>query len=101
MRWSEEVLLLRVEMRRVLLFLTWHALWWEKQARRRSNLSSEAAEGVAAYAFKQASIRRKMCSSFEHLWRTSWQSISHGAGADNSILNLPSSHFIPVYPESN
>ena len=32
MRWSEEVLLLREEMRRVLVFLEWQATWWEKRA---------------------------------------------------------------------
>lgn len=101
MRWSEEVLLLRVEMCRVLRFLTWHALWWERQARRRTNLLPEAAEGVAAYAFKQASIRHRMRTSFDQLWRTTWASITHGAGASNDVLELPSSHFLPLYPEAD
>lgn len=99
MRWSEEVLILREEMHRVLAFFAWHAEWWDNQAHRRTNLSPEAAEGFAAYAFKQAYIRRSMRSSFDHLWRTSWQSIEHGIGANNEILNIPTSQFITLYPE--
>lgn len=100
MRWSEEVLILRQEMVRVLVFLTWHALWWERQALRRTGLSPEAAEGVAAYAYKQASIRRKIWTSFDTLWRTSWATIEQGVGANNAVLNLPSSHLLTSYPES-
>lgn len=100
MRWSEEVLILREEMRRVLAFLTWHAVWWDRQALRRTGLSPEATEGLAAYAYKQAHIRRKIHSSFDKLWRTSWTSIEHGIGANNAMLELPSSPFITSYPDS-
>ncbi|KZP24407.1 hypothetical protein FIBSPDRAFT_1011668, partial [Athelia psychrophila] len=100
MRWSEEVLILREEMVRVLVFLTWHALWWERQALRRTGLSPEAAEGVAAYAYKQANIRRKIRASFDTLWRTSWATIEQGIGANNMVLDLPSSDLITSYPES-
>lgn len=100
MRWSEEVLILREEMRRVLAFLTWHAVWWDQQVQRRTGLSLEAAEGVAAYAYKQASIRRKIRSSFDTLWRSSWASLDQGVGADNAILELPSSIFLTSYPDS-
>lgn len=100
MRWSEEVLILREEMQRTLTFFGWHADWWDSQAHRRFDLSPEVAEGLAAYAFKQAGIRRSLRSSFDQLWRQGWHSITHGVGADNAVLNLPSSHIITRYPES-
>lgn len=88
MRWSEEVLLLREEMRRVQVYSHWQADWWISQTRRLADLSPEHAEGIAAYAAKQASIRLRMASNFDHLWRTEWLSIPHGAGADNGLLEL-------------
>ncbi|KAF7977625.1 hypothetical protein HWV62_3024 [Athelia sp. TMB] len=100
MRWSEEVLLLREEMRRILAFLAWHAEWWDRQASRWTGLSPETAQGVAAYAYKQAAIRRKIRTSFDTLWTNSWATIKHGLGVDNEILDLPSesSSFISTYP---
>ncbi|KAF7977149.1 hypothetical protein HWV62_4563 [Athelia sp. TMB] len=96
--WTEEVLLLREEMRRVLAFLTWHAGWWDCQASSRTGLTLEAAEGVAAYAHKQAAIRRKIHSSFDTLWVASWAKIKHGVGSDNEILDLGESSFVTSYP---
>ncbi|KAF7968555.1 hypothetical protein HWV62_30143 [Athelia sp. TMB] len=101
MCWSEEVLLLREEMRRVLAFLAWHAVWWDLQALRHADLSPEVAEGVAAYAYKQARIRRAIRSSFDDLWTTSWKTIKHGEGVNNDILELPLSDFITSYPQLN
>ncbi|KZP31898.1 hypothetical protein FIBSPDRAFT_944525 [Athelia psychrophila] len=100
MRWSEEVLLLREEMRRVQGFSQWQADWWTGQTRHLADLPPEDAEGIGAYAAKQASIRLQMASSFDHLWRTEWLSIPHGAGADNELLDLePSaSSFLTDYP---
>lgn len=100
MRWSEEVLLIRQEMSRVLAFLSWHAVWWDQQTTRRTDLSPETAEGVSAYANKQAAMRRKIRSSFDLLWTTGWNLIVHGVGSNNAVLNLPSdsSSFITPYP---
>lgn len=88
MRWSEEVLLLREEMRRVLAFFDWHASWWEGRAALHENLTPQMAEGMNAYARKQAHLRRSLRTSFNHLWRCSEQLISLGIGADNDILDL-------------
>lgn len=88
MRWSEEVLLLREEMRRVLKFLEWHASWWDSQCARHTDLSPELMEGMMAYAKKQASIRTKIRQSFNLMWRESSELISMGVGADNEILDL-------------
>lgn len=88
MRWSEEVLLLREEMRQVLAFFEWHAGWWEERKNMHVGLSGDVQEGMIAYACKQAHIRRSMKSSFNYMWQSSEELISLGIGADNDILNL-------------
>ncbi|KAF7965473.1 hypothetical protein HWV62_43305 [Athelia sp. TMB] len=100
MRWSEEVLLLREEMRRVQAFFAWHACWWEQQADRLPDLSVEDDEGIAAYAARQAFVRRSMARSFDTLWRAEWPSIDEGAYAGSELLDLEasSSSFITTYP---
>lgn len=88
MRWSEEVVLLREEMRRVLAFMEWHADWWEGRQALHEDLDAVLDEGMRAYAGKQAHIRRSMRNHFNHLWRCSDQFIALGIGADNEILDL-------------
>ena len=88
MRWSEEVLLVREEMRRVLQFLEWHARWWEGLQTRHDGSSPELAEGVSAYACKQASIRRSIRTSFKRLWHRSDEFKTLGIGANDEILDL-------------
>ncbi len=68
MRWSEEVELLQEEMRRVLQYFTWHAAWWDSQATQRKGVTPELAEGLAAYAERQASIRRQMLERCQTAW---------------------------------
>ncbi|KAH7905401.1 hypothetical protein BJ138DRAFT_1138292 [Hygrophoropsis aurantiaca] len=84
-RWTEEVLLLREEMRRTLAFLDWHAGWWLKQVDRRKvlgvdepegeifwgsrpSVTVDEATGVTAYAHRQAALRRAMRDNFEQMW---------------------------------
>jgi len=91
MRWSEEVLWLREELWRVLVFLEWHAHWWEDWRTVETvyiSLKTELAEGINAYAAKQVDIRRSIHSSFHRLWRGSGESVALGIGADNDILDL-------------
>lgn len=89
MRWSEEVLMLREEMRRVLAYFLWHAGWWSELAViNRHGLSNVSQEGVAAYAYKQAHHRMALRSKFNLLWRDSPELASMGVGADNDILDL-------------
>lgn len=89
MRWAEEVLLLREEMRRVLAYLSWHASWWSTLAEIPHTLLSDSTqEGLAAYAYKQAYFRTTLRSRFEHLWRDSPELANMGVGADNEILDL-------------
>ncbi|KAJ8591371.1 hypothetical protein M405DRAFT_851366 [Rhizopogon salebrosus TDB-379] len=68
MRWSEEVELLHEEMSRVIQFFQWQVDWWEEQRYLRSDQVPEVLEGLAAYAAKQASIRRAFEVHFRKLW---------------------------------
>jgi hypothetical protein len=88
MRWSEDVLMLREEMRRTLAFFDWHAGWWDKRRSLFGGLSDSEEEGMVAYASKQAHIRRSLRSTFEHMWRSSRELIELGIGADSDILDL-------------
>ncbi|KAH7904101.1 hypothetical protein BJ138DRAFT_1175416 [Hygrophoropsis aurantiaca] len=67
-RWQEEIQLLKEEMRRVLAFFGWQADWWDRQASRRTDVSAAHAEGLQAYAARQAWIRRNMANHFVKLW---------------------------------
>lgn len=86
MRWSEEIILLQEEMRRVLAYHAWHARWWDSQSFRWSGLSEEQTEGLAAYAHRQAKVYRDMRSVCERAWRYTAQYCTLGYGADSSIL---------------
>lgn len=68
MRWTEEVELLQEEMGRVLRFFSWQGQWWEAQASRLTGLEADQLEGVAAYAMRQANIRREMHANCVTLW---------------------------------
>jgi hypothetical protein len=67
-RWAEEVSILREEMRRVLVFLEHNALQWENRATARQDDSPELAEGLQAYAHRQAGILRSRANLFAVLW---------------------------------
>lgn len=69
-RATEEVMLVREEMRRVLLFLEWSAKRWDSRANTRSKASLEMKEGLKAYALDQASLQRTLAASFKILWDT-------------------------------
>ncbi|KIM72769.1 hypothetical protein PILCRDRAFT_15830 [Piloderma croceum F 1598] len=55
-RWQEEVILLTEEMRRVVVYLDWKALWWRAQ------------DGLRAYAHRQADLMHRLAKSFAALW---------------------------------
>jgi hypothetical protein len=69
MRWSEEIMLLLEEMRRVLAFLDWHAKWWDHRQRLWEGLSPTEDEGMVAYAQQQAELRRALRNHFLSQWR--------------------------------
>ncbi|KAK0432107.1 hypothetical protein EV421DRAFT_1719756, partial [Armillaria borealis] len=68
-RWSEEVQLLEEEMQCVEVTLAHKADWWEaKREGLAGMVAPEVAEGVSAYADKQAAILRHLAVSFAMLW---------------------------------
>lgn len=67
-RWQEEITLLTEEMRRVLRYFEWKALWWKAQRDRRLQAEIDVREGAAAYAEKQAAIINKLAKSFASQW---------------------------------
>jgi hypothetical protein len=70
MRWSEEVLLVQEEMRRVLEYMSWFSNWWTSHATVPSvSHDPYLAEGLTAYATKQADLRLSFRNHFEMLWK--------------------------------
>jgi len=67
-RWSEEVLLLVEEMRRVVDFLDWKAAWWLQQAARRTDAPPDITDGIAAYSAKQFDVMKALALSFVNRW---------------------------------
>ncbi|KAJ6514372.1 hypothetical protein C8R47DRAFT_1206735 [Mycena vitilis] len=66
-RWTEEVCLLREEMRRVPISLRCKAEWWMAQ-RSPTGFEDAQLEGAAAYATKQATLYTDLADEFERLW---------------------------------
>jgi hypothetical protein len=74
-RWKEEIQLLEEEMRRATQFYAWKGNWWEKQAHRRTSISSHLAKGIAAYATENATMEQCQLIS----WSNSWAAIRQRA----------------------
>jgi hypothetical protein len=55
-------------MRRVLAFLEWKAVWWTEEGGRHLDVTPDIADGIRAYAAKQAHINRELASSFKKRW---------------------------------
>ncbi|KAJ7736393.1 hypothetical protein B0H14DRAFT_3097541 [Mycena olivaceomarginata] len=66
-QWTEEVELLREEMRRVPITLRWKAQWWEDRSTV-AEFNGYHAEGARAYALRQADLFRKLANHFEMIW---------------------------------
>ncbi|KDR66325.1 hypothetical protein GALMADRAFT_1156932 [Galerina marginata CBS 339.88] len=76
-RATEEVLLLREEMRRVLAFLNWKAKWWSSKQESRPTSDVVLAEGIRAYAVDQGSLQRKLQLSFQEIWKAPLQDMEN------------------------
>ncbi|KAJ7437720.1 hypothetical protein FB451DRAFT_1416704 [Mycena latifolia] len=86
-RWTEEVQLLREEMRRVMRFLEWRARWWEGQRRARGTQISAALEaGLDAYAARQADLHRKITLCFKTAWDMSTVAVIRAASREDELL---------------
>ncbi|KAJ6503118.1 hypothetical protein DFH09DRAFT_1252002 [Mycena vulgaris] len=70
-RWTEEVLLLREEMRRVLRYLVWQSGWWLERRASRTDVSEAVAAGMHAYACKQAAWHDRLGGFFRTKWNVS------------------------------
>lgn len=97
MRWSEEALLLREEMRRILAFLDWQARWWEGRGTLHAGLSLELMEGMSAYAAKQSYLKTALRTSFMTLWDDAAAAITSGVGADNEVLGLSKAASLDIH----
>ena len=87
-RCREEILLLREEMRRVLVFLEWKSSWWLDHMNLRVDIASDLAEGLQAYAQAQGDLQRALKEHFCAIWQsplTDSDDISEldGDGEDN------------------
>jgi hypothetical protein len=105
LRWTEELILLREEMHRVLRFLDAKADWWivlaneynispshahsvppTSSARKSSpsfstvtsrSVPKDLNEGLCAYAYKQANVYRKLGEHFASMWTQSQSQIDN------------------------
>jgi hypothetical protein len=71
----------------VITFLDWKATWWTKQATARQGLQHDLADGVAAYAAKQAHVYRSLASNFATRWHPLL--ISNGFSVDWPSFYVP------------
>jgi hypothetical protein len=67
-RWTEELLILEEEMRRVISFQKWKAAWWREQALVRKEADATILSGVAGYANKQAGICERLAAKCALHW---------------------------------
>jgi hypothetical protein len=70
MRWTEEILLVQEEMRRVSAYLSWYANWWSSHADvgHMKQYDPFLSEGFTAYAERQAHLRMSLQGHFQELW---------------------------------
>jgi hypothetical protein len=92
MRFMEEVELLQEEMERVVRFLEWQEDWWHAKGlcMGREGVTEASAEGLHAYAERQAALHRSLQAHFTTLWkdvpffvRLAQEAISYGVFATN------------------
>lgn len=94
-RWTEEVLLVREEKRRVLEFLEWRHDWWIERAHMRAVSDPALADGLQAYAYEQAKLQDSLSKSFLAIWGdpTDEQDVEmeqvddHGGGGGSGAAN--------------
>lgn len=81
-RFSEEVELLQEEMQRVLRFFTWQEGDWKSKGelQRWEGIPGENAEGLSAYAQRQATLRKMLHAHFTRMWAHVPEYIAHATG---------------------
>jgi len=78
-RSSEEVMMVREEMRRLVEFLMWMARVWSERQSKRVVGDKALAEGLVAYAVEQAALQRRLCAAFQTLFKTPLQEMDNAA----------------------
>ena len=84
-RATEEVLLLREEMRRVLAYLEWKANWWSSRQALRSVEDITLKEGLYAYCTDQASLQNALKASFQKIWKLPLENSNTNIEGENEI----------------
>lgn len=68
-RSKEEVMLIKEEMHRTLVFLAWRAKWWRERAtNHRKDVAPEMVEALRAYTEEQACLQEALSTDFQKLW---------------------------------
>jgi len=86
-RATEEVKLLREEMRRSVATLDWEARTWSERQTARTVTDRAIAEGLVSYAIKQVSIKRQLRASFQTLFKSSLQVETAAQGVNPDIVD--------------
>jgi hypothetical protein len=96
-RWTEEVMILQEEMRRVISFQKWKAAWWRGQAMVRNEGDAAILSGVAGYANKQAAICERLAAKCAMHWlpQLKTKGIIPGWAAEYEVLGQAQSHDLP------
>ncbi|KAK7043451.1 CxC2 domain-containing protein, partial [Favolaschia claudopus] len=87
-RWSEEVMLLREEMRRVLRYLGWQAEWWRRRVGLREDLALETLAGMRAYALKEAGWHDRLAEFFRNKWNVPAVTVAQRLLAEEESVGL-------------
>jgi hypothetical protein len=74
------VQLVAEEMRRVLAFLEWKAAWWMEREEKHLDVSPDIADGISAYAAKQAHINRALADCFKRRWSSAFKTTTQDRG---------------------
>jgi hypothetical protein len=86
-RWEEEVEHTQEEMRRFVVSLCYQAREWVARSSARSHLSNDLADGLQAYAYRQAVILARHATNACHIWGASYASSLYLPPAILAILS--------------
>ncbi|KAJ7832602.1 hypothetical protein B0H13DRAFT_1914961 [Mycena leptocephala] len=70
-RWTEEVMILREEMRRVIRYLGWQVTWWQERVNTWPDAAPSVQAGARAYTMKQAAWHERLAGFFQTKWNLS------------------------------
>ena len=83
---TEEVQLLREEMRRVLVFLDWKSSWWMSKKVPEHVKGEALSEGLAAYAVEQAALQIQLKTAFQAIWKGPLEDVESAEEISNADL---------------